>query len=402
MAGWRADIDLSRQVSYDEALGYGYVTSAIRQKYNYLMIDELSNNFKYNQDDEPLYIRLQVPKEGNYTVSLTVIGGQEERFLSLFAQRRSCIIKNQKLKPLEERTFEFTVNVSSIIPNGYERAWIDTGIDLTLIGKEVKCKALIVKEASLTPVVFIMGDSTVTDQTAAYPYDPFNSYCGWGQMLPLFLGSNLAVSNHAHSGKTTLSFKKEGHFEVIKKRLRAKDFVMLQFGHNDQKEEELMPYEGYRTLLQEYIHEIRTKDAVPILVTPLSRNLWEPSTGQLKDLLFDYADSCKQLAAEEGVTLIDLHEQSIEWIKREGPAEMMKYFYPEDFTHTNDYGGFEIAKLIGEEIKKTKSVLQPYIHVVPQDEVSEKALKDWINPGIQEYYTLISKWELKNEWVKVI
>ncbi len=74
-------------------------------------------------------------------------------------------------------------------------------MSIALIGDAALASLSIKREMS--PVVYIAGDSTVTDQSAEYPYAPGTSYSGWGQMLAYFLPGRAAVSNHAHSGLTT-------------------------------------------------------------------------------------------------------------------------------------------------------------------------------------------------------
>ena len=83
------------------------------------------------------------------------------------------------------------------------------------------------------PAVYLAGDSTVTDQPGDYPYYPGTCYCGWGQMLPAYLDARLSVSNHSHSGLTTDTFRKEGHYAVIEQYSRPGDYVFYQFGHTD-------------------------------------------------------------------------------------------------------------------------------------------------------------------------
>lgn len=134
--------------------------------------------------------------------------------------------------------------------------------------------AAAVAEAPDVRRIWVCGDSTVTDQTANLPYAPGTSYCGWGQMLPAYL-PDVCITNHAHSGLTTESFTSEGHWDIVKPRLRAGDICLYQFGHNDQKLAHLQAYGGYTDRLRTYIKEARTAGAVPVLVTPLARNSWK-------------------------------------------------------------------------------------------------------------------------------
>ena len=79
------------------------------------------------------------------------------------------------------------------------------------------------------PTVYYAGDSTVqTNDIATYPQT------GMGQVLSLYLKSEVQVSNHGKNGRSTKSFIAEGRLEPIKARITAGDFLLIQFGHNDE------------------------------------------------------------------------------------------------------------------------------------------------------------------------
>nr|WP_304954957.1 hypothetical protein [uncultured Acetatifactor sp.] len=84
----------------------------------------------------------------------------------------------------------------------------------------------------------------MTDQSAEYPYAPGTNYSGWGQMISAYLNQRIAVSNHAHSGLTTASFREEGHYGILEQYIRPGDYMLIQFAHNDQKLDELKAQEG--------------------------------------------------------------------------------------------------------------------------------------------------------------
>ena len=68
--------------------------------------------------------------------------------------------------------------------------------------------------------IFLCGDSTVTDHASELPYHPGACYGAWGQDLPAFLAGDFAVENQAHCGLTTETFRREGHFDIVKKEIR--------------------------------------------------------------------------------------------------------------------------------------------------------------------------------------
>lgn len=196
--------------------------------------------------------------------------------------------------------------------------------------------------------ILLAGDSTVVDQAHSIPYNPAVSYAGWGQMLPHFLRRETAVKNFAKSGATVESFRKEGLFAKLCEAMHKDDYVLIQFGHNDQKVASLQPDGGYRDALQRYVEEIREAGCQPVLVTPVARNAWRGDTGEYNDLLAPYVKAMKNLAAACDVPLLDLHEASVNWIRGLGLQGAKRYFYPGDYTHPNEYGAYQWALFVAE------------------------------------------------------
>src|SRR5690606_37638891 len=79
--------------------------------------------------------------------------------------------------------------------------------------------------------LFLIGDSTLADK----PYAGSNPEKGWGQVLPLYLKDGIKVENHAVNGRSTKSFRNEARWDTVQKRLKPGDYVLIQFGHNDQR-----------------------------------------------------------------------------------------------------------------------------------------------------------------------
>ncbi|MCD8105900.1 MAG: GDSL-type esterase/lipase family protein [Lachnospiraceae bacterium] len=251
--------------------------------------------------------------------------------------------------PWTELTCTMTVNVCDFIPRGRTAAYSDTTLDITILADRPRISELTVEKVDCA-TIYIAGDSTVTDQSADYPYAPGTSYAGWGQMLPAYLTDDVAVSNHAHSGLTTESFREEGHYAIVEKYIRKGDYCLFQFAHNDQKLDHLKAQGGYRQNLERYIRECREKGAYPILVTPLARNTWKGSDGSYNDLLAEYAGVCKEIGSELQVPVLDLHARSMEWIMQNGREAVRTSFFPDDYTHTNDYGAYRMAGYVADEL----------------------------------------------------
>ncbi len=71
----------------------------------------------------------------------------------------------------------------------------------------------------------------------------------------------------------------------------------------------------------------------------------------VKDTLGDYPEAVRQTAKEENAAIIDLHAESLVFYKALG-QNIDKVF--QDGTHHNNYGSYELAKCVIEEIKQNK------------------------------------------------
>lgn len=378
-------IAITKDILYCEETGYGFVTEANRAQNEELKIPELNTGFdvphwyrgfhitSLKQDENGCYIdtvaaaeqydfseerllpicfKTDVERDGNYEVKLRLFGCGE---VLVFAGPRRLVyhntLGNQEKNEPKEAECCFIVNVCDIIPRGRVNLSERRSLDIAVLGKNVHLMSISYHQTGC-PTIYIAGDSTVTDQSAEYPYAPETSYCGWGQMLSAYTTNRVAVSNHAHSGLTTESFRSEGHYAIVQSSIKPGDYFFIQFAHNDQKLSHLMAEGGYRERVCTYIEEIRRQGAYPIIVTPLARNTWKATEGVYNDLLGEYAKVCKKIGQEYHVPVVDLHQRSMEEIMRLGVTCARKYFYPKDYTHTNDYGAYLMAGYVAEELQK--------------------------------------------------
>lgn len=378
-----SNISVSSNCLYDLEKGYGFVTEKNRNEIEELKITELNSAFEpwywlvnkkltnieqkkkgcmiLKNESLPLIFKSDVPKVGNYDVTVTIDTGDTElRDLMIFSERRRLMERIPYLKKNTVYEKIYTVNVCDIIPRGKETIYEDTSIDITILASSPVISKVSIREVECK-TIYIAGDSTLTDQGAAYPYDPGCSYSGWAQMFPAFFNNGIAVSNHAHSGLTTDSFIKEGHYNIIKKYIKPGDFFIMQFGHNDQKLSHLGAFGGYKERLCNYISEMRGYGAIPVLVTPLARNTWK-SDGSYNDLLKDFADACLEVGNQMNVPVLDLHQRSMDFVIKEGLESAKRYFYPKDYTHSNDYGAYQMAEFVANACKEAQiKELSPFI-----------------------------------------
>lgn len=381
-------ISVSADDLYCPGKGYGFVTEENRREQELLKLPELNSGFDtfywYQdavltcpQEDEfgcfldsdkklreleeeagagfagehrriPLCFKADVPCQGNYKVTITLKTREPLRDVMIFTGRRRLEFLGD-IPGNTEFVRTMTVNVCDIVPRGQTGVYEDKTLDITVVADEPRISGLCIEEA-VCPVIYIAGDSTVTDQSADYPYAPGTSYSGWGQMLSAYLNENTAISNHAHSGLTTDSFRGEGHYAVVEKYSRPGDYVLFQFGHNDQKLEELKAKKGYRRNLLNFIEECRGRKTYPVIVTPIARNSWKGNDGSYNDLLWEYGESCREIGRQTGVPVVDLHKLSRDFIVENGLEASKAYFFPNDFTHSNDYGAYYMARLVAKEL----------------------------------------------------
>jgi len=223
-----------------------------------------------------------------------------------------------------------------------------------------------------SPRLHLVGDSTMADKVnLAYPER------GWGQLLPEFMLPELSIINHAANGRSTLRFLNEGRWQLLVTELKPGDYVLIQFGHNDQKQDDPSRYaaadSAYPQLLRRFIAEVRAKDAIPMLATPICRRSFDDK-GQLENNLATYADAMRKVAAREKVTLFDLNAQSCADISRFGLAASQAYFiqvpaglyqkFPDgktDNTHLTTQGASWIAQLFVRELKKQQHPLAKWV-----------------------------------------
>ncbi len=220
----------------------------------------------------------------------------------------------------------------------------------------------LVGDDSALPVIHLAGDSTM-----AAKQEDKRPETGWGEKIGAFFKDGILVQNDALNGRSALSFRTEGLWDKLIDRIRPGDYVLIQFGHNDQKTnmpQHYSPPAVFKKRLIEFVGEVRGRHGNPILVTSVTRRSFE-SDGTLRDTLSDYTEQTRAAAAETGVPLIDLSERSREKLGKLGVEESKKWYlhflpgeqsnYPQgiaDDTHFCDKGAAMVAALVAEEIAR--------------------------------------------------
>lgn len=206
--------------------------------------------------------------------------------------------------------------------------------------------------------LFLLGDSTCAEKEADKRPET-----GWGMMIQELVGPTFTVVNLALNGRSTKSFLQEGVFGKCHKALKAGDVVMIQFGHNDSKEDDQRhtdPWTTYQGNLAFMAEQVRQKGAYPILLTPICRRRFTEE-GVLVQTHGDYPSAMIALAKGRGYPLLDLTKETFLLLSHLGDQASKRLFlhlapaehpnYPEgavDDTHLNELGAAVVAKKVTE------------------------------------------------------
>jgi lysophospholipase L1-like esterase len=319
-----------------------------------------TRGFGYERD-APAKFSVRLP-EGTYRVTLTPKGRRHATSLRVLSEQRRVMVDRTIVDNVDSERFLVDVRIPALPglpanatggtqvalkPREIGAANWDEKLTLEFAGNATFERLRI--EAATAPTLFLAGDSTVTDQ----PVAPNGS---WGQALPRFFADSLAVANHAESGETLKSFVTELRLAKLLSRLRAGDWVMIQFGHNDQKVQWPQTHADaattYRAWLRTYIAEIRARGATPILVTSPDRRNFD-ANGRIDSTLGDYPEAMRIVGREEGIAVIDLNAMSRRFYEALGPEAAARVFADggRDKTHFNDIGALALARCVVEGVR---------------------------------------------------
>ena len=162
--------------------------------------------------------------------------------------------------------------------------------------------------------VWLIGDSTMSvKETKTYPET------GWGMPFVYFFDSTVKVDNRAQNGRSTRTFMQENRWQPVVDALQEGDYVFVQFGHNDEvnTKKSYTTEEEFKKNLIKYITDTRIKKAIPVLLTPVARRLFD-SLGNVKGTHDVYAQIVRNVAKENNVPLIDLDKKGQELLQAWG------------------------------------------------------------------------------------
>lgn len=260
--------------------------------------------------------------------------------------------------------------------------------------------------------IFTIGDSTMANKKL----EGGNPERGWGQMLSRYFTDAITIDNHAVNGRSSKSFIDEGRWENVLSKIQKGDYVFIQFGHNDEKDDPKRhtdPGTTFDANLKKFVEETKSKGGIPVLFNSIVRRNFGTADGKsvadaikqddirngidpkmpketveegarLIDTHGEYLNPPKNVAKEMNVTFIDLNSLTHKLVEGLGPEkskELYLWVEPktvpalpdgrEDNTHLNVRGASIVAemavKAVVEAIPELGQYVRRYDLVVAKD-----------------------------------
>lgn len=343
-----------------------------------------------------VYFSVALPP-GDYLVSAELGSEDTASANTIKAESKRVMIASLKLEKGTFRTAEFVVHLQNkridstheVLLKPRDRDALNWDSKLTFeFSKGTAIKALHISNVKSTPILFLAGDSTVADQD-------LSPWASWGQFITQYFDHSMAVANYAASGASLASFKGRKRWLKILNLIKEGDYVLIEFGHNDQKRkgEGIGPWKSYTDLLKFYVKSAREKGGIPILVTPVERRNFDDD-GMLIPTHGDYPAAVRAVARSLSVPLIDLTKITATLYNSWGKEDSKNAFvhYPEnsfvgqgkaleDNTHFNDFGANEIALCVVDQMKHLGIGLENFL--IPTQAYNPEhpnSFKDWTLP----------------------
>ena len=212
------------------------------------------------------------------------------------------------------------------------------------------------------PTIFVVGDSTANNHA--------NGGLGWGDpFISYFDATKVNVLNRARGGRSSRTFITEGLWDKVLTEMKAGDFVLIQFGHNDggvindesrargslpgtgeeteeidnlltKKHEVVHTYGWY---MRKMIADTKAKGATPIVLSLTVRNIWKD--GRVERGSGRFAQWAAEIAKSQNVEFIDLTTIIADKYEQLGQEKVKEFFGP-DHTHTSPAGAQLNAELV--------------------------------------------------------
>jgi lysophospholipase L1-like esterase len=329
---------------YEDARGYGFVaqtaaqparavhTAGVRSTGKGFVISEpqleednhFGMAFRIKAAPGTYEIRVRTTSDAADT-TVSISGMQTSRLLKPGFWDAASLLPNRTLMTVDGHDWRYRY------VNGQE--FIEVEVEPNKTGSPVGIEEISItpvplqaRPAGVLPAVFTLGDSTVKSYTFAEA--PMS---GWGQVFDgLFDPGKVRVINYSQGGRSFRNAYAEGRLNDLLLAGYPGDIVMIQFGHNDESEDEMRRFGRgaseamYEAMLRHvYLPAVRARGMIPVLVTPMSRVNGNQQPGQPYANSFKkrrFPDLMKRIGTEEGVTVVDLNTRSVEYYNEAGAA----------------------------------------------------------------------------------
>jgi lysophospholipase L1-like esterase len=186
-------------------------------------------------------------------------------------------------------------------------------------------------------------------------------------MLTRFFGDGVAIASHAESGESYRDSISERRLDKVMTVIKPGDWVLMQFGHNDQKQIAAGtggPFTTYRWEIGHYVSTIKAAGGIPVVISPMERRRFD-DRGRIVPSLLDYAAGAKAAAREACAGFIDLNAMSIPLYETLGPEKSLAAFAaPQgklDETHHAAFSAYELAKCIAAASRQQQLAFARYL-----------------------------------------
>ena len=316
------------------------------------------------------YFSVAVP-DGNYMVTVTLGSKKRKAETVVRAESRRLMMEGVSTRHGQFVDCSFIVNKRSprflmatdkgsreeaVRLKDREKTYLnwDDSLTLEFNGAAPAVRRICIEPDTTATTIFLCGNSTVVDQNA----EPWAS---WGQMITRWFDNRVAISNHAESGLTARTFLGGNRLEKILTMMRPGDYVVCEFGHNDEKEHR--PGDGawyhYVYNLKIFVDKVRQAGGHIIFCTPTQRRFWQDDNRHIKDTHGDFPAAMLSVAEREQVPVIDLNGMTRTFFETLGFEDSKRALvhYPAntypgqdkalaDNTHFNPYEAYEVAKMV--------------------------------------------------------
>ncbi|MBR2292334.1 MAG: rhamnogalacturonan acetylesterase [Prevotella sp.] len=246
-----------------------------------------------------------------------------------------------------------------------------------------------------TTTIFIIGDSTAANKDLSKG----KLERGWGMALQCFFDDHILVDNHAVNGRSSLSFLNEGRWDKVLEKMKPGDYVIIQFGHNDEKapkDRHTDPGSTFDYNLAKYVRETREHGGIPVLMNcVVRRNFFVQAPEVADDELLRTSTFKDGVKMVEGDSLIDTHglyrvaprdvaqRMNVHFVDAnqithdleqglgtEASKKLHMWYLPnteptepkgkQDNTHYNIYGAHQVARLLADALCEEIPLLKAY------------------------------------------